>query len=125
MLHDSRRWSALPQPYASAEEMFERFSLCDTWTLCSAFWCNDILWLNDSFSEDSAQEYAVCRICHDYGDGRLIVLQLESITTSWCTLEKLIDYHKQAIDGVFDETPFGAYTVYVDRSPAHRCALCA
>ena len=57
-----------------------------TWTLCTAFQIETqssptkvLVFCNDSFSEDSAQEYAVlCR----YDDG--IYHQIESFTVSWC-----------------------------------------
>lgn len=55
-----------------------------TWTLCTGFRFGASLWLNDSFSEDSAQEYAVVR----EADGA----QLETITVSWCTAEALRTY---------------------------------
>lgn len=52
-----------------------------TWTLCTGFRFGASLWLNDSFSEDSVQEYAVVR----EADGA----QLETITVSWCSAEEL------------------------------------
>lgn len=48
-----------------------------TFTLCTGFLCQGLLWLNDSTSEDAVQEYAVVNV-YD-------AVQIESITVSWCT----------------------------------------
>ncbi len=70
MIHGNRRFGVYE--VASVGELVENFTQ-HTWTLCTAFSLENLLFLNDSFSEDRAQEYAVVR------DGR----QIESLTVSW------------------------------------------
>lgn len=72
MLHPMRRFNVVR--IRSVEELAEQVTRY-TWTLCTGFELDGYLFLNDSFTEDSAQEYAVVK------DGR----QVESITFSWCT----------------------------------------
>ena len=64
------------------EELAERLTET-TWALCTGFRFRGLLFLNDSFTESSAQEYAVIRESD--------MCQLESITFSWCDKEKAID----------------------------------
>lgn len=70
MIHDTRRFviTDVETIAALAELLTEH-----TWTRCTGFRLGELLFLNDSFSEDGAQEYAVVR------SGR----QVESITVSW------------------------------------------
>jgi hypothetical protein len=49
------------------------------WTTCSGFSCGTLTLLNDAFSADGAQEYAVIK------DGR----QIESLTCSWMKAPQL------------------------------------
>ena len=70
MIHDKRVF--MVNEVATVAELAENVTQ-HTWTLCTAFQLGDLFFLNDSFSEDGAQEYAVVR------DGR----QIESITFSW------------------------------------------
>lgn len=69
MLHQHRRFGVIT--VQSAGELVENLTE-HTWTLCTGFSLQGLLFLNDSFSEDGAQEYAVVR------DGR----QIESLTVS-------------------------------------------
>ena len=50
-----------------------------TWTTCTGFAWQNLLLLNDSFSANGAQEYAVIRDTHE----------IESLTVSWMTPEQL------------------------------------
>lgn len=79
MIHDKRRYRV--KDYTDldllAQDLTER-----TWTLCSGFRYNGVTFLNDSFSEDGAGEYAAII----EKDGH--TLQVESITFSWCTPEQ-------------------------------------
>ena len=77
MVHKQRIWTLAR--VASAEELAEKLA-GRTWTMCSGFALEerpDLLFLNDSFSEDGAQEYAVVR---REGDD---LYQVESITFGW------------------------------------------
>lgn len=68
MLHTTRRWNVITLgPLQLAHRLAN-----NSWTLCTGFRCEGLLWLNDSTSEDAVQEYAVVR----ESDGK----QIESIT---------------------------------------------
>jgi len=71
MIHTKRRYCV--RKVSSSADLAEELTRC-TWSLCTGFSLRGYLFLNDSFSEDSAQEYAVI------SNGR----QVESITFSWC-----------------------------------------
>lgn len=94
MLHQ-RRWALSERE--SAEELAEALTE-HTWCGCAAFRLRDsaYLFLNDSFSADGAQEYAVLK-----PDGEEFV-QVESITFSWCTREKALEYIRRIVAGEFD-----------------------
>jgi hypothetical protein len=70
MLHQNRMFGVIT--VQSVAELVEHLTE-HTWTLCTGFSLQGLLFLNDSFSEDGAQEYVV--VC----EGR----QIESLTVSW------------------------------------------
>ncbi len=78
MIHEKRRFQVTT--VETQEELIEQLTQ-HSWTLCTGFRFNGFLWLNDAFSEDGAQEYAV--ILEEK------MTQVESITASWCMPEKL------------------------------------
>jgi hypothetical protein len=69
MIHAHRRFHLVE--VESVGQLVEDFKQY-TWTLCTGFSFQGLLFLNDSFSEDGAQEYAVVR-----GER-----QIESLTVS-------------------------------------------
>ncbi|MEQ1829925.1 MAG: hypothetical protein ABL921_28440 [Pirellula sp.] len=77
MLHSKRIWSIAS--VATAEELASKL-VQYTWTGCQAFQLDGYIFANDSTSPDGAQEYAVLRAT---GAGDELV-QVESITFSWC-----------------------------------------
>ena len=77
MMHTRRKFCVLP--VETADELAEK-PTAHIWTLCTAFRLTDYLFLNDSTSEDAAQEYAVARATTENGPA----LQVESITFGWC-----------------------------------------
>jgi hypothetical protein len=89
-----------------------------TWTLCTAFrlmtapGAEPLLFLNDSFSEDGAQEYAVVR------NGR----QIESITFSWCSRAEAHNYIAWLVGGGGGD--YGAVEVRLEPADRHRYPLC-
>ncbi|MEZ6055452.1 MAG: hypothetical protein R3C01_01985 [Planctomycetaceae bacterium] len=100
MMHTDRAWCV--SEVSSAEELAEKLSSL-TWCNCSAFQVAGhprYYWLNDSTSPDAAQEYAVCR--HD--DVTDSILQIESITFSWCDLVKSLMVIQNTLDGHDDHT---------------------
>ena len=113
MIHNKRKYNV--DRVDSAAELAEKLKQC-TWCLCTGFELEGYLFLNDSFTEDSAQEYAVIR------DGR----QLESITFSWCTPEDALAHIKAVLDGRYDDVDY-AYDVEPKIEPAAEhepCPLC-
>lgn len=96
---------------ATAEELAEKLTQ-HSWTLCTGFEYAGLLFLNDSFSEDGAAEFAVVR------DGR----QVESITFSWCTEAKALKHINEAAAG--PGCDMGAFVPRLERT-GHRCELCA
>jgi hypothetical protein len=89
-----------------------------TWTLCTGFKlvtdpaAPPLLFLNDSFSEDGAQEYAVVR------NGR----QIESITFSWCSRAEAYNHIAYLVRG--GGLDLGPVTLRLEPSATHRCPLC-
>jgi hypothetical protein len=108
MIHPNRRFNVMR--VASVEELAEQITRC-TWTLCTGFDLNGILWLNDSLREDSAQEYAVIH------DGR----QVESITFGWCSREQAEMYIQDILAGKTVE--MGPVSPRIDH-PDGTCHLC-
>jgi hypothetical protein len=96
----------------TAEDLAEKLTE-QTWTLCTGFRLDNLLFLNDSFSEDGAQEYAVIR------DNR----QVESITFSWVNSERALELIIWLMNG--GTTDMGLFIPHIDTSPSHRCPLCA
>ena len=123
MMHRQRRWGVGPVPSAEdlARNLTER-----TWTLCTGFFVqghDDYLFLCDATHEDAAAEYAIVR-------GRIgssEYVQLESVTFSWCTLQKALDFVQQAISGQMDGSEFATrMQLKVETLERHqRCHLCA
>jgi hypothetical protein len=116
MIHTNRTFQL-------AEDLTDIAALADTltqhtWTLCTGFRLTvdpaapPLLFLNDSFSEDSAQEYAVIR------DGR----QIESITFSWCSRAEASDHIAYVVRG--GGVDVGPVTLRLEPAETHHCPLC-
>ena len=111
MFHDTRTWGepvAVDTPADLAEKLTDH-----TWTLCTAWRLGDLLFLNDSLSEDGAGEWAVVR------NGR----QIESITFGWCSPPRALELINALVDGSLTGADYGAANPPLH--PAHeRCELC-
>ncbi len=89
-----------------------------TWTLCTAFklvierGAEPLLFLNDSFSENGAQEYAVIRA------GR----QIESITFSWCSRGQAHNSIAWLARGGSEE--YGLVEMHLEPAETHSCVHC-
>jgi hypothetical protein len=83
MIHKNRSYQARLATLAEVANILDTHML----TLCSAFEVhanNKVFYIvNDAFSEDGAQEYAVLWALHNAGQCRYEVVQVESITASW------------------------------------------
>ena len=88
-----------------------------TWTGCTGCRLDDYLFLNDSFSPDGAQEFAVFR---KY-DGKFN--QIESITiVNWRFSENhLEDVLTQAMQSQLN---MGVYKLQIEDAEIHKCHLC-
>lgn len=110
MLHHHRRFAVTVVP--SIEELTEKL-IEHTWTCCTCFEFQGLLLANDSFSEDGAQEYAV------YREAR----QIESLTVSWMTRERLQEVIAALLRGEFTE--YGSVApLHTEPANEHTCGLC-
>jgi hypothetical protein len=118
MLH-RRTWSLSIRE--SVEELAEALTEM-TWCGCAAFQVRGTpyLFVNDSFGPDGAQEYAVLK-----PDGPEFV-QVESITFSWCTREKALEYIRRIVAGEFDNASYALrVSARVEPSAEHQpCYSC-
>jgi len=96
-----------------------------TWCLCSSWKVDDFLLLNDSFSEDGASEFAICKILKTDGD-TTEVEQIESVTFSWFTVDQALDYLIMIKEGKIKKPyEFGTFSVKTKSPRAHgSCYLC-
>jgi hypothetical protein len=119
LFHEKRRFRVERETNAAAlaEKLTER-----TWPLCRGFELLGYLFLNDSTSEDGAQEYAVVK---RQGDA---FIQVESITFSWCAPERALVLIDDVLHGEFDaEALYGEVKLQgkLDTPEAHgTCPFC-
>lgn len=113
MLHPSRTFHITDAE--SVDDLCEKLTQ-HTWTLCTGFRLRaegqTLLFLNDSTSEDGAQEYAVLAGDH----------QVESITFGWCTPERAGELVRQVLDG--HVVNMASFEPQLDEAPNHVCRLC-
>ena len=118
MMHTRRKFCVLP--VETADELAEK-PTAHIWTLCTAFRLTDYLFLNDSTSEDAAQEYAVARATTENGPA----LQVESITFGWCDRAEALDYIRRTLAGEFNVAA-RPLTLRLESPDLHeRCGHCA
>lgn len=115
MFYERRTWGP-PSRIESAEDLAEKLTE-HTWTLCTAFQHRDYLYLNDSTSEDGAQEYAIVK------NHKSTYRQIESITFGWCSREKALEYVNDISQGKYDNEGYEV-TPRID-GEGHLCQLCA
>ena len=112
MIHHHRRFSV--SAVENMDELTEKLTKY-TCTLCTCFAYHGLFLANDSFSEDSAQEYAV------YKDGR----QIESLTVSWMTPETLREVIESLVRGDYEALEFRPiHPLQTEPATEHRCGLC-
>jgi len=76
-----------------------------TWCCCKAFSVRgdpQYVWVNDSTSSDRLQEYGVLK--RDCPDGK--IMQIESITFSWCDLDQALEFIQRTLAGKDDNNSF-------------------
>jgi len=88
-----------------------------TWTLCAGFRLaldgRCLIFLNDSISENGAQEFAVC----DQNGN-----QVESITFGWCDCNRAADLIRRVLAGEYES--MGTYELLLDMNQQHLCRYC-
>jgi len=118
MFHKKRTWSV--KAIESAEELAKKLS-GQIWTLCSGFRYGGYLFLNDSFSEDGAQEYGVIK--------EITGIQVETITFSWCNYERALQLINEIVNGYCENNGWNSgidIDIQVQTHEEHgRCPLCA
>jgi hypothetical protein len=113
MMHSTRAHSI--RDVSTADELADL--LADhAWTTCTGFRLGGWLWLNDSTSENGAQEFAVV---HE-GEG----MQHDSWTCSWMTRDRCEELILATVANPSPEWHFGRVQVNL-AGPAHRCGACA
>lgn len=110
MIHDTRVYSV--RVVSSAEELAELLTEF-AWTLCTGFEYSGLVVLNDSFSEDGAQEWAVFR--HSQ--------RVESVTFSWCSKERALEILHALLAGAGAE-PLGSLPRTEPAAQHGHCHLC-
>ena len=115
MMNDQRAYRIVD--VATAQELAEKLSTRGrTWCLCAAFRYKGLLFLNDAFSADGAQEYAVVRESDNQ--------QIESITFSWISIAEA----KHSIEELETGTACPGFpvvalkTTHPGDGPCHWCA---
>lgn len=121
MMHERRTWCV--GNVNDAQELADKLT-GHTWTLCTGFRHRGYLYLNDSTSEDGAQEYGVVKEAKDAGDS---FLQVESITFGWCDKARALDYIERISAGEYDGSSFARkVNPRIETPKLHsRCHLCA
>lgn len=115
MMNDHRAFRVVDVD--TARELAENLSTPGrTWCLCAAFRYKGLLFLNDAFSEDGAQEYAVVRESDNQ--------QIESITFSWISIAEAQDSIEELETGTgCPGLPVVALkTTHPVDGPCHLCA---
>ncbi|HEX3528082.1 MAG TPA: hypothetical protein VH988_13545 [Thermoanaerobaculia bacterium] len=107
---------------STVEELAEQL-IGYTWCLCAGFQLSnapDTLFLNDSFSLDGAQEYAVLRLLNGQW------FQVDSITFGWIkSLDKACRCIRDAVSGPCDPyAPSWGSAAPRFHQPDQRCASC-
>lgn len=114
MMHGHRRFCVVD--ILSAEDLAEKLTH-HTWCGCTGFRLGNFVFLNDSTGPDGAQEYAV----FDEKEGK----QIESITFSWCSESKALEYIRQLSDGTL-RTPMTSKMPVIQTPQEHgTCSRCA
>jgi hypothetical protein len=112
MMHNQRKFHIFK--LESFKELAE-ILFAGTQCLCTGFQLGDFIFINDSTSEDGAQEYAVVK----HG------MQIESLTVSWVdSIRELLDLFHGVMEAGDTPMKLKLENLKLDYSPYHHCYLC-
>ncbi len=125
MFHKTRTWKLAQFPNVILADKLSN----NSWTLCQGFESKvkGVLFLNDSLSEDGAQEFAVV-----YTENYTECIQIESITFSWCDEKEALKLIKECEREVRNKKKDKDKSfqleqklkLNLDLSENHKCYLC-
>ena len=120
MLHSKRIWTV--SAVATAEDLASKL-VQFSWTGCQAFVLSGYIFANDATSPDGAQEYAVLRASEEGNE----LVQIESITFSWCDEVQALAIVSRLIAGECDSIVYGhvSRSRFQTASEHNVCGLCA
>lgn len=106
------------------KELAQKLASFNTQCLCTGFLFQDVLFINDSSSEDGAQEYAIVLPQKDAQMG----LQIESVTFGWIEdeakrIQTILDMVKYK-DEIGEAPIHEPVKLNVDDSEKHSCRYC-
>lgn len=106
----------------SVEELAEKVADGRTWTLCTGWELNGLLFLNDSTCEDGAGEWAVVIPDPDRKGGE----QIESITFGWAKRHEAIEHIRACLNmKATGKRPGMSHRVALHLDHPSPCRLCA
>lgn len=118
MMHKNRRFAV--SEVESIDDLVEKLAN-HSWCGCQGFRLKDTYWLNDSTSGDGAQEFAVfIKITEDIN----LYAEIESITVSWCSPERLRELIEKMLDTSHEKTIYGNYTLIIQTPQEHKSCYC-
>ena len=126
MFHEHRTWTVKDVGEWTPEDLADKFTQY-SWTLCAAWRRDNVLYLNDSLSEDGAFECAVVLIDNEEGD-IIQGTQVESITFGGMEPKRaatvIREYDTDEVQQAL--RVFWSKPVTVSTHPlSERCSLCA
>lgn len=92
MFHQDRQWQVVR--VENIRELADKLTNY-SWCCCNGFELDGYLFLNDATNPDGAQEYAFVR--------QSDLVQVESVTMSWCNTKEALRYLQRCFDGEFTD----------------------
>jgi hypothetical protein len=114
MMHQRRGFAV--KTYDDLDQLVEDLYKCTSWTSCTGFRWNGLLFLNDSFGPDGAQEYGVVRESD--------MKQIESLTVSWMKPEEFKEFVLKMATVDWSHV-YGVVRNKIEPCEGHHCHLCA
>ncbi len=90
-----------------------------TWVGCQGFKIKNYYLLNDSTSEDSAQEYTIVWATKG------VLLEIESVTFGWMSTDSAEKFLREMLNGKYNNHIYRVCSKKILETENHKCALCA